>query len=337
MSTTQLTLAEIFSIAQDALTQAGANKENADAVANTVMRAERDGSHSHGLFRIPGYVASLQSGKVNGNADPKLHSRTAVALHCDGDLGYAPLAHQRCLEPLAEAAHENGVAILSITRTHHFAALWPETEALAKHGLTAISCVSYMPSVAPFGANKPLYGTNPLSFAWPRLDAPPLVFDMATAAIAMGDVQIAARDGKSVPPGTGLDENGQSTTNPAEIIKGVLLPFGGHKGSHIAMMIELLAGPLVGETASFASKERDSGDGGPPQGGQFILAMNPEILSGGVWQEQSEEFIKRLGELNGVSLPAERLHRNRHDKGPREINNARLEKTARASSKVHPP
>ena len=71
------------------------------------------------------------------------------------------------------------------------------------------------------------------------------------------------------------------------------------------MMIELLAGPLVGETASFASKERDSGDGGPPQGGQFILAMNPEILSGGVWQEQSEEFIKRLGELDGVRLPAQ--------------------------------
>ena len=183
-----------------------------------------------------------------------------------------------------------------------------------------------MPSVAPFGANKPLYGTNPLSFAWPRPDAPPLVFDMATAAVAMGDVQIAARDGKPVPPGTGLDENGHSTTDPAEIIKGVLLPFGGHKGSHIAMMIELLAGPLVGATASLASNERDSGDGGPPQGGQFILAMNPEILSGGVWQEQSEEFIKRLGQLDGVRLPAERRYQNRHNSGPREINNNLLQK-----------
>ena len=112
MSTTQLTLTEIFSIAHDALTQAGADKENADAVANTVMRAERDGSHSHGLFRIPGYVASLRSGKVNGHADPKLQARTAVALHCDGDLGYAPLAHRRCLESLAEAADANGLAVL---------------------------------------------------------------------------------------------------------------------------------------------------------------------------------------------------------------------------------
>ncbi len=273
-------------------------------------------------------MAKWQSGKVNGNADPKLQSRTAVALHCDGDLGYAPLAHQRCLEPLAEAAHENGLAILSITRTHHFAALWPEAEALAERGLTAISCVSYMPSVAPFGANKPLYGTNPLSFSWPRPDARPLVFDMATAAIAMGDVQTAARDGRPVPLGTGLDARGQSTTDPAEIIKGVLLPFGGcgYKGSHIAMMIGLLAGPLVGETASFASKERDSGDGGPPQGGQFILPMNPEILSGGVWQEQSEEFIKRLSQLDGVRLPAERRYQNRENWRERQIETSVIDK-----------
>jgi delta1-piperideine-2-carboxylate reductase len=326
MTTTPISLEGIFFLAREALLDAGANEENADAVADTVMRAERDGSHAHGLFRIPGYVSSLRSGKVNGYANPKLHSRTPVALHCDGDLGYAPLAHRRSIDALAEAAGNNGVAVLSITRTHHFAALWPETEALADRGLSAITCVSYMPSVAPFGAQKPLYGTNPLSFAWPRPSGPPLVFDMATAAMAMGDIQIAARDGRAVPSGTGLDATGGVTTDPAEIIKGVLLPFGGYKGSHIAMMIELLAGPLVGETVSFASKARDTGDGGPAQGGQFVLAMNPEILSGGDWTAQSEEFISRLNKMDGVRLPAERRYLNRKNTDPREINNDLIEK-----------
>jgi len=326
MRTTSISLQSIYSLARDAMLNAGANQENADAVADTVMRAERDGSHSHGLFRIPGYVSSLRSGKVNGNADPKLHSRTSVVLHCDGDLGYAPLAHRRSIDTLAEAAVNNGLAALSITRTHHFAALWPETEALANQGLSAITCVSYMPNVAPFGAQKALYGTNPLSFAWPRPDASPLVFDMATAAMAMGDVQIAARDGRAVPLGTGLDANGNLTTDAAEIINGVLLPFGGYKGSHIAMMIELLAGPLVGETVSFVSRERDTSDGGPPQGGQFLLALNPEILSGGDWVAQSEKFISRLSKIDGVRLPAERRYLNRQNTGPREINNDLLEK-----------
>ena len=189
-----------------------------------------------------------------------------------------------------------------------------------------MTCVSYMPNVAPFGSREKLYGTNPISFAWPRPDYEPLVFDMATAAMAMGEVQIKARDGGSVPPGTGLDAEGKETTDPAEIVKGMLLPFGGYKGSHIAMMIELLAGPLVGETVSFNSKARDSGDGGPPQGGQFILAMNPELLSGGQWKEEGEAFLARLASLEGVRLPAERRYRNRAQSGSRAINSELLEK-----------
>lgn len=326
MNTSSLTLDEIYALAREALLGAGASEEHADAVADVVTRAERDGSHSHGLFRIPGYVASLRSGKVKGNANPKLSKPSPVVLHCDGDLGYAPLAHRRSLNSLAEAAKENGVATLSITRTHHFAALWPETEALGEQGLVAVACVSYMPSVAPYGATEALYGTNPMSFAWPRPGSPPLVFDMATASMAMGDVQIAARDGQSVPAGTGLDANGELTTDPKEIIKGVLLPFGGYKGSHIAMMIELLAGPLVGETVSFQSKKRDSGDGGPPQGGEFILAMNPDILSGYEWPDQSEAFLEKLDALEGVRLPAERRYENRQDTGSRQINSDLLEK-----------
>ncbi|MGB1714751.1 MAG: Ldh family oxidoreductase [Arenicellales bacterium] len=320
MTTSSLTLDEIYALAHEALLNAGANAEHADAVADVVTRAERDGSHSHGLFRIPGYVASLRSGKVKGDADPTLSKRSPVVLHCDGDLGYAPLAHRRSLTALAEAAKENGLATLSLTRTHHFAALWPETETLGQHGLVAMACVSYMPSVAPYGASQALYGTNPFSFAWPRAGGTPLVFDMATASMAMGDVQIAARDGHEVPAGTGLNADGAPTTDPKEIIKGVLLPFGGYKGSHIAMMIELLAGPLVGETASYASKSRDSGDGGPPQGGEFILAMNPDMLSGADWQAESEAFLAKLDALEGVRLPAERRYANRQNTGPREIN-----------------
>ena len=104
MTTSSLTLHEICALAHEALLNAGANTEHADAVADVVTRAERDGSHSHGLFRIPGYVASLRSGKVKGDADPTLSKRSPVVLHCDGDLGYAPLAHRRSLTALANVS-----------------------------------------------------------------------------------------------------------------------------------------------------------------------------------------------------------------------------------------
>lgn len=106
------------------------------------------------------------------------------------------------------------------------------------------------------------FGTNPLSFAWPRPGHNPVVYDMATASMAMGDVQIAARDGREVPLGTGLDEHGELTTDPAAIAKGVLLPFGGYKGSAIALMVELLAAGMTGEQFSFEARETDNKDGG---------------------------------------------------------------------------
>lgn len=327
MATTPLTLQEIYDLAYNCLTQNGANNANATALATTIHNAERDGSHSHGLFRLPAYVTSLRSGKVKGDASPQATEVTPAIIRLHGDNGYAPMAHEVGLPLLADAASKLGVAVLSITHVHHMAALWPEVEYLADRGLVGLACTPYMPAVAPAGATKPLFGTNPLSFAWPRPSATPVVYDMATASMAMGEVQIAAREGHDVPMGTGLDSKGNMTTNPAEIADGgVLLPFGGYKGSAIAMMVELLAAGLVGENFSFEAKENDNGDGGPPQGGQFILAMSPAIIAADNWEDHCEGFFTKLTGLEGVRLPGERRHKNRLSDAPRNINTPLVEK-----------
>jgi delta1-piperideine-2-carboxylate reductase len=201
------------------------------------------------------------------------------------------------------------------------AALWPETEAIAEAGLVGIACTSYKPAVAPAGATKPLYGTNPISFAWPRPGKTPVVYDMATASMAMGEVQIAKREGHKVPLGTGLTKEGKETTDPGEIADGgVILPFGGYKGSSIAMMVELLAGALIGENFSFETAAKDNNDGGPPSGGEFIIAISPDKISGKGWDKHADEFFNKMSAMDGVRLPGERRHKNRLDKGPRNIN-----------------
>ena len=202
MTIVNLSLSEIHDLALEAFTQNGCDPQNAGALTRTVVAAERDGSHSHGLFRVPGYVASLRSGKVNGAADPQISNKSPVIVNANGDDGYAPLAIERGIPALAKAASEFGIAVMTLTHTHHFAALWPEFDSLAEQNLAGMACVSYMPNVAPHGSNKPLFGTNPLAFAWPRKNKPPFVFDMATSAMAGGDIAIAARDGHSVPLGT---------------------------------------------------------------------------------------------------------------------------------------
>ena len=113
----------------------------------------------------------------------------------------------------------------------------------------------------------------------------------------------------------------KETTDPAEIADGgVLLPFGGYKGSGIAMMVELLAGALVGDNFSYETAAKDNNDGGPPSGGEFILAMSPDKISERNWKDHSNKFFEKMKGLEGVRLPGERRHKNRLDKGPRNIN-----------------
>ena len=327
MKTKSLSLDAIYSLAYKCLTLNGADEENTKILSETIVNAERDGSISHGLFRLPGYIASLRSGKVNGKARPRIKNITSTVIGIDGDNGYAPMAHSVGLPALINAAKINGVSILAISNTHHFAALWPEVEAIAEESLVGMACTSYLPVVAPAGAKKPLFGTNPIAFSWPRPGSRPVVFDMATASMAMGEVQVAARDGHKVPIGTGLDKEGNYTEDPNDIVNGgVLLPFGGYKGSAISLMVELLAGGLINQNFSYESKEKDNKDGGPPTGGQFIIALSPAIISGNNWENHCNEFFQRFSELGTARLPGVRRHKNRLSLSPRTIDKGLLKK-----------
>jgi len=324
--TIEMSLTEIESLALRVFTKHGCSADNAAALARTVTTAERDGSVSHGLFRVPGYIASLNSGKVKGDASPQIEQKLASVITVDGDYGYAPLALERGLPVLAHAASKTGIAVMRVINSFHFAALWPETEFLAEQGLAGMACTAFKPSVAPAGAKQAFFGTNPLSFAWPRPGSTPIVFDMATSTLAKGDVQIAARDGHDVPPGTGLGPDGQPSNDPAEILKGVLLPFGGYKGSAIALMVEFLAAGMTGDYFSYEAAQHDNNDGGPAKGGEFVMAISPQLVAGDNWQAHNEAFIQTLSELEGIRLPGQRRHKNRLDTGPRFINAELVEK-----------
>ncbi len=321
MNTISLSLDEIYNLANKTLLANGCDKETAHILSDLVMKAERDGSLSHGLFRMPAYISGLKSGKINGKGRPEIKRLSPSIIKADGKNCLAPMVLDKGIPELIKATKETGVAVLAITNSHHMAAMWPETEMIAEQGFVAFACTSYKPAVAPAGANKPLFGTNPISFAWPRLGKTPVVYDMATASMAMGEVQVAKREGHKVPLGTGLNKDGKETTDPAEIADGgVLLPFGGYKGSGIAMMVELLAGALVGDNFSFETAAKDNNDGGPPSGGEFILAISPDKISEKDWNKHAEKFFDKMKSMDGVRLPGERRHKNRLDKGPRKIN-----------------
>lgn len=307
-----LSLADAHQLVMTILTKNGCDDENAIAVADTVIAAERDQAHSHGLFRVPGYVNVLKSGLVNGKAHPTVRKLAPGVVQVDGQNCFAPLAQTVGKNALIDAARANGIAALAMVGVHHFSALWRETEMIAEEGLACFAFTAYTPAVAPAGGKRPFFGTNPMSFAWPRTGQPPMVFDQASAAMARGDVQIAARDGKTVPPGTGITKDGEPTTDPSAILKGSMLTFGGYKGSTIALMIELLVGPLIGEAASFEAGARHNGDMGPPQGGELMLALDPAKFGDpDGWADHAERVFAELLTQDGVRLPGARRQSNR--------------------------
>ena len=312
MSETNMSLEAIHALAKESLMDHGCDAENAGAVANIVTRAEGDGCHSHGLMRLPGYVATLKSGKVNGKARPTIAKLAPAVVQVNGHNGFAPYALQEGRAHLIEAAKTCGIAAMPLIGIHHFAALWTEVEPVAEAGLVAFACTSYKPAVIPAGGTKALYGTNPIAFGWPRKNSAPMVFDQASSVMARGEVMLAAREGHTLPDGVGVDANGNPTNDPNEVLKGALLAFGAHKGSSIAMMAELLAGGLIGESFSFEAAARDNSDGGPPQGGEFMFAMDPNLMGdANGWADHAEKLFDKIKEQEGTRLPGERRHKNR--------------------------
>ena len=307
-----LTLVELSALLQRILERHGTSSDVAQVLADNCARAQRDGSYSHGVFRIPGYLASLASHWVDGQATPIVEDVASGFIRVDAANGFAQPALAAARSLLVEKARSAGIAVLAIRNSHHFAALWPDVEPFAEEGLVALSVVNSMTCVVPHGAQKPLFGTNPIAFAAPRAGGDPIVFDLATSAIAHGDVQIAARKGHSLPAGMGVDKLGEPTQNPKEILDGgALLPFGGHKGSALSMMVELLAAALTGGNFSFEFDWKKHPGAQTPWTGQLLIVIDPTKSGGSSFAQRSAELVRQMHAVGLERMPGDRRFKER--------------------------
>ncbi|WP_138473361.1 Ldh family oxidoreductase [Poseidonocella sp. HB161398] len=309
-------LLQVQDITETVMSAQGFSEAQAAAIARNVTAAERDECRHHGLFRVAFYINTLRAGQASGTCMPELSDLASSVLRVDGKYGFSPLPLEIGHKALADRAREHGIAALSVNNAHNVAALWPEVERLAEEGLCALAFVAAAPYVAPAGGNRPLFGTNPMAFSWPRPGGlPPVVFDQASSASARGEIQIRLRDGKSLPDGWAIDVHGQPTNDPQEALQGAQLPFGGVKGSSIAMMVELLAGPLLGDLLSFEAGEKDKAKTGAPCGGELIICMDPAHFVPGKDREaqlrHSERLFRKILDQEGTRLPSSRRYEAR--------------------------
>lgn len=264
------------------LRKAGVSSLQADALARVIVAGERDACKSHGVYRVEGVLRTVRSGKVNPTAEPMVHGEAASSIvRVDARGGFANAAFELGLPALVTRTRALGMAALVINDCCHFSALWAEVEALTEQGLAAmVMCPSYS-SVAPSGGDKPVLGTNPFAFGWPRRSEAPYVFDFATSVAARGEIELLRRAGKPLPDGWAIDVEGVPTTDPEAALAGAMLPFGGHKGSAISTMIELLAGIMIGDRTSPEALEFLGTTTLAPVHGELILAFDPQKFAQG--------------------------------------------------------
>ncbi|CAM5568277.1 (2R)-3-sulfolactate dehydrogenase (NADP(+)) [Aquamicrobium terrae] len=297
----QLSLDQAKVLCRAAAIGAGASEAAADALADASVAAEAEGRSSVGLSHFIDYLEAMDAGRLDGKAEPAI-SRPALAMFLsDARKGAAHTGFARTFDDLVKAAKLFGVAVFSQKNAYTCGELGYFTGRLAAQGLVALAATNGPALLAGSGGTRPVYCTNPLSFAAPAADGPPLLIDQASSATAFVNIRKAAAKGQIIPPGWAVDAAGNPTTDPASAMKGALLAFGGERGANIALMVEVLAAGLTGANWSLDAPSFMAGAENPGTG-LFVLALEPKLLDAR-FEQRMRAQMDRLGAQYGVYMP----------------------------------
>jgi LDH2 family malate/lactate/ureidoglycolate dehydrogenase len=240
--------ADLSRFIADALQGVGMPAEDAAEVAALMTEADLTGADAHGVFRLPQYVRRIEAGGVNPRPRIEVRRSGPATALVDGDNGMGHLVMSRATDTAIALARETGIAWVGARRSNHAGTAGLYAERPARHGMVGIyAAVANANHMAPWGGSDLLLGTNPLGIGIPCGDAPPVVLDMATTVVSYGTVKNYALKGLTMPPDWVVSRaDGKPLTDPKRAGEGVLLPIGGYKGSGLALMLGLLAGPLNG-------------------------------------------------------------------------------------------
>ena len=308
----QLTLDQVSELAVKALSASNTSPLNAESVAHSIVAAEADEIHSHGLMRLPTYCEHALCGKVDGQAIPRVEKFYSSAISVDAACGFAHPAIDEGFKELVPAAKRSGIAALAVRNSYNCGVLGYHVENLACQGLIGLAFVNAPAAIAPWGGSRPLFGTNPVALASPRKNGAPLVIDQSSSVVARGEVMLKAQQGQPIPDTWGLDKQGKPTTDPNAVLKGgSMAPAGGYKGVNLALMVEILAAALTGANFSFAASSLADNEGGPPRIGQLFIAIDPSVFSGSAFLDRMEALCAAILSQEGARLPGERRNASR--------------------------
>ncbi|KAI0405903.1 Malate/L-lactate dehydrogenase [Xylaria palmicola] len=282
--------AEARTFVQNVLIGNGVPAPNAEVVARCLVAADLRGIDTHGMNRIPSYMARVRQGVLDPTASPEVKKITPVVAQVDGRNGFGFLAASEGMAVAVDMAREFGIGMVSVKRSNHFGmSAWIVQQAIDA-GMMSLVFTNSSPALPPFGGKEKLLGVSPIACGAPGGEEKPFILDMAPSVAARGKIFKAKRRGEKIPLDWALDSEGRPTDDPDAALGGVMQPMGGPKGSGLAIMMDVFSGVLSG--SAFAGHVTGPYDPSKPSDvGHFLIAIKPDLFL------SLEDFRERMDYL----------------------------------------
>ena len=280
----------------------GLNTNHATICSKALINAELVGAHSHGLSRLKMYCDRIQKKVINPKPKIKIKkiSQSISKIDANNRIGF--VAADIGIKQAIKNAKKTGIGLVGIKNSGHYGLSGYYAEQAVKKNLIVFCFTNAPPAIAPHGARKSLFGTNPICFGTPTSSKVPFILDTSVSVINRGKIRVAARNGKKIPEGVALDKFGKPTTDAKKALAGVQLPIAGFRGSGLAWMVDILSGVFTGGNHGGKVKDPFDDFSGPQNIGHLFFVMKPNLFVGNYSERIKENIkrIKRLPKIKGV-------------------------------------
>ena len=278
------------------------SSEHALVCANAIINAELVGAPTHGLSRLKMYCDRINKKVINPQPKLKIKKISQSISQIDADNSIGFVAADIGIKQAIKNAKKTGIGIVGIKNSGHYGLSGYYAEQAVKKNLLVFCFTNAPPAIAPHGAKKSLFGTNPICFGTPTSSKVPFILDTSVSVINRGKIRVAERTGKKIPEGVALDKFGKPTTNAKKALAGVQLPISGFRGSGLAWMVDILSGVFTGGNHGGKVKDPFDDFSGPQNIGHLFLVMKSNLFVSNYTKRIKENIIrvKRLPKIKGI-------------------------------------
>jgi len=290
------------------------SKDHSKIVSDYLIKAELLDAPSHGLARLKMYCDRIKKKLINPKPNIKIKKISNSISHVDANDSIGFVAADIGIKQAIKNAKKTGIGLVAIKKSGHYGLSSFYAEQAVKNNLIVFCFTNAPPALAPYGAKKSLFGTNPICFGAPTGKAP-FILDASTSMINRGKIRRASKLGQKIPYGVALDKYGQITIDANKALQGTQLPISTFKGSGLAWMVDILSGVLTGSSHSGKTKDPFDDFSGPQNMGHLFITINPKIFVGKNFLKEMKiniSRIKRLPKAKGFSsilYPGERKNK----------------------------